>query len=107
MHYTAWPMGDIQLLETMLFSLHAEIGNLPSGVFPTTEIMICWEGIPVVVREAETELAARVAVVADSGEEYVTNAVARRAVVAMMSLTSRAMEWHESHTTAGASASAT
>ena len=33
LHYTAWPMGDIQLLETMLFSLHAEIGNLPGGVF--------------------------------------------------------------------------
>ena len=106
LHYTAWPMGDIQLLETMLFSLHAEIGNLPGGVFPTTEIMVCWEAIPVVVREAETELAAIVAVVADSGEEYVTNAVARRAVVAMMSLTSRAMEWHESHTTAGAGGSA-
>ena len=106
LHYTAWPMGDIQLLETMLLSLHAEIGNLPGGVFPTTEIMVCWEAIPVVVREAETELAARVAVVADSGEEYVTNAVARRAVVAMMSLTSRAMEWHESQTTAGAGGSA-
>ena len=106
LHYTAWPMGDIQLLETMLFSLHAEIGNLPGGVFPTTEIMVCWEGIPVVVREAETELAARVAVVADSGEEYVTNAAARRAVVDMMSLTSRAMEWHESHTTVGAGGSA-
>ena len=103
-HYTSWPLGDVQALSGQLMSLQAAIGVTPGGMCPTEEIRAWYEGIPEPVREAEAVMVAEVETALGDGDET-TNLSARQAVASMLAVATQVEQWYESHTSAGADSS--
>ena len=103
-HFTEWPIGDVQMLAGQLMTLQTAIGVTPGGVCPTPEIRVWYEAIPAAVREAEGYMAAEVETALGDGDQ-ISNLHARQAIAAMLSVATRAEQWHESHSGDGAAGS--
>ena len=93
-HYTSWPLGDVQALSGQLMSLQAAIGVTPGGMCPTEEIRAWYEGIPEAVREAEAVMVAEVETALGDGDET-TNLSARQAVASMLAVATQVEQWYE------------
>ena len=103
-HYTSWPLGDVQALSGQLMSLQNAIGVTPGGMCPTEEIRAWYESIPEPVREAEAVMVAEVETALGDGDET-TNLSARQAVASMLAVATQVERWYESHTSADAGSS--
>ena len=103
-HFTEWPIGDVQMLAGQLMTLQTAIGVTPGGVCPTEEIRAWYEAIPAAVREAEGYMAAEVETALGDGDQT-SNLQARQAIAALLSVATRAEQWHDSHSGDGAAGS--